>query len=63
MKNHWVKRIGGLAAVVILITVAITVTGQAAPTERPLQAPIGTDFTYQGYLEDGGLPANGTWVA
>ena len=61
MKNHWVKRIGGLAAVVILITVAITVTGQAAPTERPLQAPIGTDFTYQGYLEDGGLPANGTY--
>jgi hypothetical protein len=34
---------------------------QAAPEGAPLAAPMGDAFTYQGYLTDGGSPANGTY--
>jgi hypothetical protein len=35
--------------------------GQAATQNAPLRAPVGTAFTYQGYLADGGGPANGLY--
>jgi hypothetical protein len=33
----------------------------ASPPAAPLAAPLGTAFTYQGYLTDGGSPADGTY--
>jgi hypothetical protein len=34
---------------------------QAAPERAPLLAPVGTAFTYQGYITDTGNPANGSY--
>ena len=35
--------------------------GTAGASARPLNAVVGTSFTYQGKLTDGGSPANGTY--
>ena len=35
--------------------------GLAAPQNSPQLAPMGTSFTYQGYIEDNGSPANGSY--
>lgn len=45
---------------VLIVLVGLIVVGvQAAPRQAPLMAPAGTAFSYQGYLEDAGAPANG----
>lgn len=43
--------------VVLLVVVMMTSTASA----RPLYAALGTGFTYQGKLTDGGVPANGMY--
>ena len=35
--------------------------GITSPAAVPLNSPIGTGFTYQGYLTDGGSPTNGAY--
>jgi len=35
--------------------------GAGTAAARPLYAPVGTAFTYQGRLTDGGIPANGAY--
>jgi hypothetical protein len=42
---------------VLLAVLMMTSTASA----RPLGAALGTGFTYQGRLTDGGAPANGTY--
>ena len=42
---------------VLIIVMLVTSTASA----RPLAATLGTSFTYQGRLMDGGSPANGTY--
>jgi Pectinesterase len=42
---------------VLLVVLMMSSTAVA----RPLEAALGTDFTYQGKLTDGGLPASGTY--
>jgi hypothetical protein len=45
-------------SLVILIGASVAL---AAPDASPLLAPIGTAFTYQGYIEAAGAPANGSY--
>ena len=45
--------------VVICIGFVIVKVGQAAPGGAPLMAPVGTGFTYQGYLEKNGAALDG----
>jgi len=59
-KKRW-GIIVGSALVLFVAALAFGSLVQAAPQFRPLQALLGTSFTYQGYLEDGGTPANGTY--
>jgi len=42
-----------------VLLVVLMMSGTASA--RPLQATLGTDFTYQGKLTDGGAPANGLY--
>jgi hypothetical protein len=42
---------------VLLVVLLMSSTASA----RPLEAPLGTGFTYQGKLTDGGTPANGLY--
>jgi len=61
MKNKKWRVIVGSALVLFVAALAIGNLVQAAPEFRPLQALLGTSFSYQGHLEDGGTPANGTY--
>jgi hypothetical protein len=61
MRNRRIFGLGGIAVVVVAGALALTTRGRAAPGKIPLQAPAGTAFTYQGYLEDGGAPADGLY--
>ena len=45
--------------VVICVGFAIVMVVQAAPGGAPLMAPVGTAFTYQGYLEKNGAALDG----
>ena len=47
-----------LLSVIVLLSL-LFVTGGASAS--PLYAPLGTSFTYQGKLTDGGVPANGQY--
>jgi hypothetical protein len=40
---------------------AVLADAQSAPLSRPNAAPVGTEFTYQGQLMDGGVPADGLY--
>ena len=42
-----------------ILLVVLMMSGSASAS--PLNAPVGTGFTYQGKLTDGGAPANGTY--
>ena len=44
--------------IVLLVVLMMNSSGLARPLEAP---PLGTDFTYQGKLTDGGIPANGKY--
>jgi hypothetical protein len=67
MKGTWVFR--GILAIGLLLALTIGVTQAQGPGNAPLRAdlsaqitggpPMTDSFTYQGYLEDGGAPANG----
>jgi len=61
MKKNWWRVIVGSVLVLLVAALAIGNLVQAAPDFRPLQALLGTSFSYQGHLEDGGAPANGTY--
>ena len=57
-----------LAGIIVGFTVALLAgpmafagSEQAAPVQAPLLAPVGTAFTYQGFITDGGSPANGNY--
>jgi hypothetical protein len=64
--KNWSLVIGWLAIFVIVVLVLVlihperTAAGQG-PTENASLVPVDTAFTYQGYLEDGGGPANGLY--
>ncbi len=54
-----------VATVLALAVLVLAAPGLAQANSLPLpdqpQEPIGTGFTYQGYLEDGGAPAEGAY--
>ena len=57
-----------LATIIILLLLALVISSGASADytlssviPAPALAPIGTSFTYQGYLTDGGNPANGAY--
>jgi hypothetical protein len=52
-----------LAAVVVLVllTTGLSWARQASASPASPQVPVGTGFTFQGYLTDGGAPANGIY--
>ncbi len=58
-KWRWI--IGGVFIGLLVGALAFAGIVQAAPEGAPLKAELGTAFTYQGYLEDGGVPANDTY--
>src|SRR5258708_4569837 len=43
------------------ILITLTVLAALASNHLALAAPLGTGFTYQGRLNDGGAPANGVY--
>jgi hypothetical protein len=49
-----------IAALALLVQITLAGAQQAQPAS-PGQQPIGTAFTYQGRLDDGDRPANGTY--
>jgi hypothetical protein len=55
-----IKRYGSVLIPLLLVMLGV-VTVTAQPDWFPRLAPMGTAFTYQGYLEDGGNPANGSY--
>ncbi|MFV2045204.1 MAG: hypothetical protein ACC700_18470 [Anaerolineales bacterium] len=60
MKKKWAL-IGAVFIGLLVGALAFTGIVQAAPDGAPLLAPVGTAFTYQGYIEDLGSPANGSY--
>jgi len=44
-----------------VLLIVLLMSGTLSASARPLQAALGTGFTYQGKLTDGGTPANGTY--
>jgi hypothetical protein len=64
--KNWSLIIGWLAFFVIAVLALVmirperTAAGQGPPGDASL-VPVDTAFTYQGYLEDGGNPANGLY--
>lgn len=61
MIQRWRWIIGGVFIGLLVGALAFAGIVQAAPDGAPLKAELGTAFTYQGYLEDGGVPANDTY--
>ncbi|GMR11464.1 MAG: hypothetical protein BMS9Abin28_2296 [Anaerolineae bacterium] len=61
MKKKWAWMIGAIFMGLLVGALASTGIVQAAPDGAPLLAPVGTAFTYQGYIEDLGSPANGSY--
>jgi len=61
MIQKWSKTIGGVVIGLLVGALAFAGIVQAAPDGAPLLAPVGTAFTYQGYITDNGSPANGTY--
>ena len=59
MKKQWVWRVVGVFTGTLVCALAIAGLVQAAPEGAPLMAPVGTAFTYQGFITDSGSPANG----
>jgi len=64
--KRWSLAIGWLAVLAIAALVLVlarperTAAGQGSP-DAPNLVPVDTAFTYQGYLEDGGGPANNSY--
>ncbi|NOZ95289.1 MAG: hypothetical protein GXP47_11220 [Acidobacteria bacterium] len=62
MKREWTITVGLLALLFMALAVG---TGQAQEPQPEggvsVQGTVGTAFTYQGRLTDGGRPANGTY--
>ncbi|MBN1139700.1 MAG: hypothetical protein JXM73_24215 [Anaerolineae bacterium] len=52
---------GCVVLCVALAAMAGSVGAQGPAPQTALQAALGTEFTYQGHLEDGGSPANGSY--
>jgi hypothetical protein len=61
MKQKWNRTIGGVVIGLLVGALAFAGIVQAAPDGAPLLAPVGTAFTYQGYINDNGSPANGNY--
>jgi hypothetical protein len=57
MKKKWTWMIVGVFMGLLVAALAFAGLVQAAP----LLAPVGTAFTYQGYITDTGSPANGSY--
>ena len=51
----------GVPVLLVLLVLAGVMTATAQPAPKPMLAPMGTAFTYQGYLDDGGNPADGSY--
>ncbi len=58
-----IRSIAGLALVAMLLTAAWPAgsIARGAPSAQGVLAPVGSGFTYQGQLVDGGRPANGSY--
>ena len=57
-----VLSVGGALLLAAVLYFALASPGRsAAAGSNSLLGPVGTGITYQGYLEDGGSPANGTY--
>ena len=63
MKSLLGKMIGGFAVALLVLTGALVFddTAQATPDRASLLAPVGTAFTYQGFITDNGDPASGNY--
>jgi hypothetical protein len=61
MKKKWNWMIVGVFMGLLVAMLAFAGLVQAAPDGAPLLAPVGTAFTYQGYITDTGSPANGSY--
>lgn len=61
MRHNLTRRISRVAIGLVIAELVFFGMVQAAPSEVPLQAPAGTAFTYQGFLNDDGSPANGLY--
>jgi hypothetical protein len=63
MKKLLGKMIGGFAVALLVLTGALVFddTAQATPDRASLLAPVGTAFTYQGFITDDGNPADGSY--
>jgi len=59
MIQKWSRTIGGVVIGLFVGALAFAGIVQAAPEGAPLLAPVGTAFTYQGFITDNGSPANG----
>jgi hypothetical protein len=60
MTRHHVL-IGAVVTILLLVTGLAYAQGTAPERETTIQAAVGTGFTYQGYLTDGGSPADGQY--
>ena len=63
-KRRWLF-ITALALGVLVVTAGVVVArGPGSPSSAPLaQSAVGTGFTYQGRLDEGGNPADGESIA
>lgn len=61
MKKQWAWMVVGVFTGTLVCALAFAGLVQAAPERAPLLAPVGTAFTYQGYITDTGSPANGPY--
>lgn len=50
-----------LAGALLALALPATIAAQSGSPEQANLAPVGTGFTYQGRLDDGGNPANGSY--
>jgi hypothetical protein len=50
-----------VVAALTLLTTGLTWANASQPGQSSPEAALGTGFTYQGYLTDGGTPANGDY--
>jgi hypothetical protein len=61
MRPREIRTTAGILGILLIgILIGVTV-GFAAPDGAPPLTPVGTAFTYQGYITDTGNPANGSY--
>ncbi|MGB2895910.1 MAG: hypothetical protein WBB65_07095 [Anaerolineales bacterium] len=61
MRHRAIRTTAGILGILLIGILIGGTAGFAAPDGAPLLAPVGTAFTYQGYITDTGNPANGSY--